>query len=59
MNKLIRRFTATSSSPATKLNLNFVPKHEPPRSQDIAELQQFLSDHSRILVITGITNCII
>uniref|UniRef100_A0A1B0DJC8 Deacetylase sirtuin-type domain-containing protein n=1 Tax=Phlebotomus papatasi TaxID=29031 RepID=A0A1B0DJC8_PHLPP len=46
-----RQFT---SSPVWQINKGmFVPKHEPVAQSDIAKLEEFLRDKSRILVLTG------
>lgn len=46
-----RQFT---SSPVWHINKGmFVPKHDPVAQSDIAKLEGFLRDKSRILVLTG------
>lgn len=52
---LTRRLASSVASPIQPrdLNLNFVPKHQPPTLKDVEKLQNFVDEHSRIFVVTG------
>lgn len=52
-NLLLFLFQRAKLISSQRFNSQFIPKHDPVQEQDIRNLENFLSDKTQVLVLTG------